>query len=187
MEKPREHRHKRKQAIDEVEIARLFCRAYSQEAMAQKLGISRDKVRYSLAKLYERWKADSLRDFDAAKAKELQKIDYAESQFWEAWELSKNGFKSSTERSLFHRRGKKKKLHERLEGSVTKEESCGDPRFIFGVLDCIKQRRELLGLDTPPTDTPALPPGMVGAAVIFLPAYGEPLKPPINVESRKIA
>src|SRR3974377_1494082 len=56
--------------------------------LATIFGVSRQQITYDLRTLQQRWLASSLVNFDAAKAKELAKIDALERTYYEAWERS---------------------------------------------------------------------------------------------------
>lgn len=82
--------------------------------------ITQQLVSYYLKKLQKRWQTESSMKIDAAKARELAKIDNLERTYWKSWDKS-----------------------------VTKKNPTGDHRFLEGVQWCIKQRRDALGLDAP--------------------------------------
>jgi hypothetical protein len=61
--------------------------------IALRLGLSGDTgrriVAYDRAALLTGWKAAAVRDLDAAKGRELARLDLIESEAWAAWEKSK--------------------------------------------------------------------------------------------------
>lgn len=101
--------------------------------------ITQRLVSYYLNKLKERWKEDAAEKIDDAKARELAKINNLEREYWKAWLRSLGPVKV-------------KKAKKSLEkGSIENSEydSLGDPRYLEGIRNCMKARRELWGLDAP--------------------------------------
>ena len=123
------------------QVGLLYLQGRYQAEIAQILGCSQQQVSADLAVLRRLWLASSLRDFDAAKAEELEKIDHAERAYWLGWERSQ---KTRTIIQAEHTTGEHfgRKRSRRREGQV------GDPRFLDGVLRCIAQRCDILGLST---------------------------------------
>ena len=73
---------------DRQTIAERYLRGDYQEAIARDLGISQQQVSYDLKAIRAAWLASAVRDFDAAKAQELAKIDAVEREYWLGWERS---------------------------------------------------------------------------------------------------
>jgi hypothetical protein len=81
---------------DRVLIARMYVRGKSQHDMARELSNHYDGVRVSpgavasdLKAIRQSWLQSALLDFNAAKARELARLDEAEREAWDAWERSK--------------------------------------------------------------------------------------------------
>jgi hypothetical protein len=101
--------------------------------------ITQQLVSYYLKKLQKLWMAEAAIKIDAAKARELAKIDNLERTYWKAWK-----------KSLGPQKVKEATKDGKEESASVKEyDSTGDHRFLDGVQWCIKQRREILGLDAP--------------------------------------
>jgi len=120
-------------------IAERYLRGDYQADIARDLGISQQQVSYDLKVIRAEWLAASVRDFDAAKAQELAKIDQVEVEYWAAWKRSQEDKEIEFEES-----GPKG----RRSGSRT-EGQAGAPAFLEGVLKCIERRCKILGLDAP--------------------------------------
>ncbi len=113
--------------------------------------ISRD-----LAAIRAAWLASAVRDFDAARAEELAKIDAVEQQAWIAWERSTED-KEITQQVLIDtpivitdEKGREQvvsKVRKRL--TSRKEGQAGAPAFLTIILTCIERRCAILGLDAP--------------------------------------
>lgn len=133
-----ERQHRRR------EVARLYLQGKYQYEIAAILDVSRQLVTYDLKVIHRAWRASTIRDFDAAKAIELAKIDTMEREYWTAWEKSKQQAQRTTTKRTEVTDG-----NGRTEAHVVKEEQCGDPRYLQGVANCMKQRSDLLGLAAP--------------------------------------
>jgi hypothetical protein len=135
-------------------VAALYLQGRYQWEIGQALGIDQGTVSRDLKAIRERWKASALRDFDALKARELERIDHLERTYWEAWEQSKRPRETtSTEKTNAARGG-------RLKAALKKEAREGSPEFLKGVQWCITKRCELLGLDAPKKVAPTSPDGL---------------------------
>jgi len=123
------------------EVAALYLAGKYQSEIARLIGISQQQVSHDLQAVHRAWLASSLRDFDAAKAQELAKIDAAEREYWAAWERSQQPREVTTTREADGDAP-------RTETSRRREHPVGDPRFLDGVLKCIEKRCDMLGLST---------------------------------------
>ena len=126
---------------DYTRIARMYLQGQTQSAIAAELGLSQQQISYDLRIIRKRWLDSSLRDFDAAKAEELAKIDLIESELWEAWNASKGDKEITTHEEGDGPKGPFNK------NAVKKEKSYGAIAYLNGVMECVKKRCELLGLN----------------------------------------
>ena len=125
-------------------VAKLYVQGKSQDAIAAiiseqyKFSITRQQISIDLKEIRKQWLESSVRDFDALKSEQLAKIDYMESEAWDAWEKSKTNSKSVT-----------RKQGGKLSGEVTTkvESLTGNPAYLNIVDRCIERRCRLLGLD----------------------------------------
>ena len=69
-------------------LATHYLHGKTHTELASLFGVSRQQITYDLRTLQQRWLASSLVNFDAAKAKELARIDALERTYYEAWERS---------------------------------------------------------------------------------------------------
>ncbi len=121
------------------EIAARYLRGEYQADIAALLGISQQQVSYDLKAIRATWLASAIRDFDAAKAQELAKIDAVEREYWLGWERSQRDKK--IEYSEHNTNG--------FKDSTRKEGQAGNPAFLSGILACIERRCAILGIDAP--------------------------------------
>jgi hypothetical protein len=125
-------------------VAALFLQGVKRQGeLAQRLGVDRSTVSRDLKVLNARWKEAAVRDLDAAKGQELERLDLLESEYWQAWEKSKQAHEVATTEQTTGGAG------ERVKEALRSEEQTGDPRYLAGVERCIEQRCKLLGLNAP--------------------------------------
>ena len=134
-------------------VAELYLTGTLQSAIGQVLGISQQQVSHDLKIVQRQWLASSIRDFDTVKSEQLAKIDAVERAYWLGWERSLQ----PREVTLTKRMTGK---DPRDEASIRREPPIGDPRFLDGVLKCISQRCDLLGLSTATEAAKALGTGL---------------------------
>jgi len=121
------------------EVARRYLKGELQAQIAQSFGVSQQQISQDLRAVRALWLAAAVRDFDAARAQELAKIDAVEREYWSAWERSQQDKESE-----FEENGPKgRRTGSRSEGQA------GNPAFLDGVLKCIDKRCQILGLDAP--------------------------------------
>jgi hypothetical protein len=122
-------------------VAELFLRGVKRQGeLAGRLGVDRSTVSRDLKVLNARWKEAALRDLDAAKGQELERIDLVEHEYWTAWENSKQNRETTTTEQVTGGDG------DRTRAAIRKEDQHGDPRYLAGVQWCIEQRCKILGL-----------------------------------------
>jgi hypothetical protein len=149
------------------QIAALYVQGQSQRMIAQQVGVTQQQVSYDLKAIQKTWLASTLRDFDAAKAEQLAKIDQAESAYWAAWERSQTPREVTTTKEVTGD-------FPRTETTTRLETPVGDPRFLDGVLKCIQQRCDLLGLSSSAEAAKAV---STGLAALLAQAKGTQGKP----------
>jgi hypothetical protein len=134
---PRQHHTHAEQRREQ--IAALYVQGQTQYAIARQLGISQQQVSYDLKAIQKVWLASTLRDFDAAKAAQLAKIDAVELAAWGAWERSQLSRQVTLTKRVMGD-------FPREEESLRAESTAGEAKFLDVVLKCIQQRCDLLGL-----------------------------------------
>ena len=138
---------------DRRKIARLYLEGKIQGEIAEALNISQATVSRDLTFLQKEWTVARINDIDERKRIELAKLDNLELTYWEGWKRSQEAIKVETQKiqgsAKPQKEGEEKRdsTPEKLEKINRVETQVGDPRFLAGVQDCIKQRRELLGMD----------------------------------------
>ena len=81
---------------DRREIASLYLQGKTQQAIAERLNMTRQMVGYDLKAIQRRWREDTSRNLDEDKARELAKLDELERTHWQAWEDSLEQFTTET-------------------------------------------------------------------------------------------
>ena len=140
-----EQKHRRKPAEvarDRRRIADFYLQGWLQADIAQEVGLSQPTISRDLKALQKAWLKSALIDFDAAKAKELAKVDRLEREYWAAWEASKKDKETQTTEKI-------KSTTLRSKAQIRREGQVGNPSFLVGVQWCIERRCKILGLDAP--------------------------------------
>jgi hypothetical protein len=125
---------------DLEQVTEMYLRGKFQSEIATALEVSQGQISYDLSIVKRRWRESSLVNWDEARAKELERIDSLEREYWAAWEASK------TERT---RKRQRKGATGTIDASIETEQRDGNPAFLAGVIACIDRRCKLLGLDAP--------------------------------------
>lgn len=121
-------------------VADMYLRGTAQYLIAHQVGVHKSQITRDLEFIRREWMASAIRDFDAAKAEQLAKIDRLEQENWDAWERSKAVAEVRTAKTIRDADGERTEASKREEGQV------GDPRFLTGVERCIELRCKLLGI-----------------------------------------
>lgn len=142
---------------DRVLIARMYVRGKTQHEMLLKLNdiyppdrrLTAKAIHLDLKAIQAMWQQSTLFDFNAAKSKELARLDEAEREAWDAWDRSKEKhirveYEVSDDQVPFSadkvadvKRKKKRKV---IEATV------GDIKYLEMVERLIKMRCDILGL-----------------------------------------
>ena len=130
------------------QIAERYLRGEYQTTIAADLGINQAQVSRDLKAMRDLWLASAIRDFDAAKAQELAKIDAVERAAWQGWEKSTQDKEVSIQETdgTLDEKTKKPRMK---KVSLRKEGQAGSPAFLSTILTCIERRCAILGLDAP--------------------------------------
>lgn len=139
-----------------TEVARRYLQGEMQEEIARAFGVTQGQISHDLKAIRAAWLASAVRDFDAAKAEELARIDEVERAAWEGWKRSQEEKQVATQEKsedplvYTDARGEpqiKQKTRQRI--SLRKEGQAGSPAFLQVILTCIERRCKILGLDAP--------------------------------------
>lgn len=116
---------------DLLKMAGLYFQGKSQVDIAKELNITQQQVSYDLKQLQTRWVEAALEKIDAAKGRELAKIDYLERIYFQQWEVSQ------------------KLILLPDKTTIEVKDAPGNLRCLEGVQWCIQQRVKIIGLDAP--------------------------------------
>jgi hypothetical protein len=143
-------------AADRARIATLYLKGWSQYAIASEMGMTRELVRYDIHAIEDEWKKGALVDFDAAKERELRKIDLIEQELWLAWEGSKAAQEQTSSRQRkrelqFAAAGGEQMVPLDRTTEVHKRTAQRDPaaEFMARIQWCVEMRCKILGLIAP--------------------------------------
>ena len=125
-------------------VASLYLQGKYQEEIATVVKVDRGTVSRDLKVVQEEWLKSGVMDLNAAKARELAKLDEVERQAWDAWEESRKDAETMEVTGTAQGgKGKPDKVKKITKGQA------GDSRFLAIILDCVNRRCEILGLDAP--------------------------------------
>lgn len=105
-------------------------------------------IQTDVTRLLEEWRSARIENVDHVLQLELERIDDAVSELWEAWEKSKTDHTRTDSRRKGVVVGKKVNPAE-VQKIVREEINFGDPRYISEIRKQLAERRKLLGLYAP--------------------------------------
>jgi len=128
-------------------VAGMYLQGMSQWEIGRQLGVTQQCIAKDVQALEKEWLASAVVDIDAAKARELARIDRLERVAWRAWRRSCQRKEKATTRM-------EKKLHEDAQQAKTVTSKAtelrdGNPEYLKRVEWCISKRCELLRLNPP--------------------------------------
>jgi hypothetical protein len=128
-------------------VAGMYLRGMSQWEIGRQLGVTQQCVAKDVHALEKEWLASAVVAIDAAKAKELARIDRLERVAWRAWRRSCQRKERATTRM-------ERKLNEDAQKAKTVTSKAtelrdGNPEYLKRVEWCISKRCELLKLNPP--------------------------------------
>ena len=118
-----------------AKVADFFLKGYSQQKIAEFLGISQPQVSRDLKAITKAWQHSAELSINKVKAQDLMKLRRLEVELNEGWSRSK--YKIITE---------KNSQGEEEEKAIPLD---GNPKFLEGVLRVIQRRADMLGYDVP--------------------------------------
>ena len=129
---------------DQKAIAELRLKGLSQQAIAERLGISQPTVCRDLKVIHQEWQDSAKEDIGCIVARELAKLDMMETELWNEWQRSKlESQKKVVEERPTAKGGTGKILRIETAGQT------GDARYINALLGIQDRRAKLLGIDAP--------------------------------------
>lgn len=135
-------------ARDRREIADLYRRGWKQAEIAEKLTVTQSTVSRDLVAIQKEWIKSTLFDFDAARGRELARIDALERQYWAVWDRSLDEVERST-LQYKAKDGKPGGAPVVAGETIRKDPGLGNLQALAGIQWCIDRRCKLLGLDAP--------------------------------------
>ena len=129
------------------DVAKKYLRGMSMRQIAFEMEIPLTTVFRYLKQTKEEWKQSAFASMSEHKAKELARIDNLEMQAWNAFMLSQGDVLITTDRG----RGKTSAAGStpgatEVVKQTVKKRSAGDARFLKVIIECVKQRCIILGL-----------------------------------------
>ena len=134
---------------DLVITSQMYCEGYPQHAIGARLGLTQQQISYDMKSLQKRWVKASVLNITRAKARELNKVDNLEREYWEAWHKSQDNKETRTEKTAHDLEVEADEITIVVPRETTfkSEGQTGSPQFLQGVQWCINKRCQILGLD----------------------------------------
>src|SRR5687768_14050297 len=146
---PRPTPHKLAILQRRMQVAELILKGLTQAAIAQKLGVKQPTVCDDLIHIRKLWQESQIRDFDAERTLQVERLRQVSREAWAGYERSQQPAQMATVNGD-NGSGKAKR---------TVRHQYGDPRFLDIVLKSIEGERQLMGLDAPTKIAPTTPDG----------------------------
>lgn len=124
------------------QVAERCLEGWTQREIAEHLGVAQASICQDLKQIRAQWRASAVRDFEAARALELAKLDHLERAAWAAFERSQKPLQTAVVSGQNQERQTRRSV----------KNQHGDPRFLEIVQKCLAQRRTLLGLEAAPRE-----------------------------------
>jgi hypothetical protein len=128
-------------------VAAQYLQGMSQWEIGRQLGVTQQCIAKDIHALEKEWLASAVVDIDAAKAKELARIDRLERVAWRAWRRS--GQRKERAITRLEKRLNEDAQKAKTVTSKTTELRDGNPEYLKRVEWCISKRCELLKLNPP--------------------------------------
>ena len=135
-------------------VAQRYLQGEQQFEIAASLGLHRSVISRDLKAIRALWLEQSIESYDAAKARELAKIDRVEQEAWTSFFLSREPREVTiTEQTeggdMPDAQGQLVPRSPTRRASVRREGQVGQAVFLATIQKCIDQRVEILGLKPP--------------------------------------
>ena len=134
-------------AARRLQVEELFCRGLSLSRISLELGVSSSQIARDFLHIRRRWQEIYVEDLTVARQEELARIAAIQQKAWLAWD---NSCKDAGRVKVIWT------IHGAFPGA--RQGVAGDPRFLTILLECVKQRRAILGLDASKKLTTSEPP-----------------------------
>ena len=127
---------------DRLTITRMALQGYSQMEIADYLEMSQGQISRELKQIKDEWRSCAVRDRELERGRTLSKLALVEREFWEAWHSSREQKESALVEQLAVATGSDSST--RTKKQKRTEDSHGNPAYLRGVLDCVKEAAKIL-------------------------------------------
>src|SRR5205085_11336695 len=137
---------------DRAVMAEKWARGWTQYAIAQELGLTREQVAYDMRQVFKEWRKSAIIDLNDAKMKQLHRYEVILKETWVAWENSKRPRDITTTRQK--RRGlsgtnAEVPMDQTTEAGKRTEQRDPNAAYMQIILDTLDAINKLLGLYAP--------------------------------------
>ncbi len=133
-------------ARDRLTIAQMALKGYSQMEIADYLEMSQGQISKELKEIKDDWRSCAVRERELERGRMLSKLELVEREFWEAWRSSREQKESALVEQLAIATGGDSSGNTRTKKQKRTEDSHGNPAYLRGVLDCVKEAAKILEL-----------------------------------------
>jgi citrate synthase len=125
----------------------MALKGYSQMEIADYLELCQSQISRELKQIKDDWRSCAVRDHELERGRTLSKLELVEREFWEAWRSSREQKKSALVEHLAVATGAgDSSSNTRTKKQKRTEDSHGNPAYLRGVLDCVKEAAKILEL-----------------------------------------
>lgn len=146
---------------DKILITKMYLEGHRLSDIASEIGVTYQTIQDVLKRLIKEWQTQAIKNIDELKAVELERINKLEVRAWKALEDSDGKVKKVVEKVGSLREAlmnhaldphadneDPNKVNLDVETTTTIEKQVADPRYMKIILDCIKTRCQILGIET---------------------------------------
>src|SRR5262245_2147340 len=125
-------------------VSELYLQGFTMRDIGLEVGVHFTQVFSDIKVIRSDWRSNQIKNFEMLKNQELAKCDIVEIEAWKGWA-----------RTVGLHKVKRQELGVAGDGSpnkrlvTTEEKFAGDPRFLAIVMTCVKQRCDILGINSP--------------------------------------
>jgi hypothetical protein len=146
---PADERTPEQKRLHEIEVVGLIARGQSLDRIARTLNRPVAQVKRDFERFRKRTARLAEEEVKALRWRTARELEEVRVEAWAAWERSKENAVKIVEEEGNGRVNPATGVEQGNRVTTTTEGQCGDPRYLSIVKDCLKDTRELFGLDEP--------------------------------------
>lgn len=131
---------------DRLTIAELHLKGWTQQRIADWLGLNKSNICRELKKIKAQWQAETIEDHNLYVQQELRRLAMLEAEHWDAWTRSQQSKEITHFEKLLVGKDESGSPVGRVKQGTRAEQRVGDVVFLNGIQKVIDSRCKLLGL-----------------------------------------